>query len=111
MAIFCVKDGDTSGSDGFNRPLKKVERAAPTNTIPQYSHTGTKGVVLNNRTGKMETQLPLPEDSAQKILPIPFQSQELTGAAMLQNKIFSDYLEGMKAKESGQSWLDWAHGK
>ena len=111
MAIFCVADGDTSGAEGFNQPLKKVERVTPADNVPLYSKTGTAGVVLNNRTGKMETQLPLPQDSAQKILPIPLQSQELTGRAMLQNKIFSDYLEGMKAKESAQSWLDWANGK
>lgn len=143
MTIFCVADGDTSGAEGFNQPLKKVEKRILGKQVPLYSPTGTDGVVLNNRTGKMETQLPLPEDYAQKILPIPFQplylydpevKRELEekqlqmradmdaanfigscmnvprreGKSVLQNKIFSDYLEGMKAKESGQSWLDWA---
>lgn len=70
MAIFCVRDGDTAAACGFNTPLKKVERPVPKSNVPLYSPTGTAGVVLNNKTGKMETELPLPPaEPIQRIIP------------------------------------------
>jgi hypothetical protein len=58
MALFCVKDGDPNIGEGWNQPLKKIERVPLHPPKQQYIPTPTPGVVIDSQTGKMETQIP-----------------------------------------------------
>lgn len=57
MALFCVKDGDPNIGEGWNQPLKKVERQEPLHPQPDR-YIPTPGVVIDSQTGKLETQIP-----------------------------------------------------
>lgn len=58
MTIFCVRDGDSSPAEGWNKPLEKVEKPKP--PVPDYVPTETPGIVRNTKTGGLETNFPEP---------------------------------------------------